>query len=116
MPEYTTAAQESKIVSDGYVPYVEGLNTRKSWEFFERATKVIPGGASSHARCWSYFGMPYPLNFVRGKGSKIWDADGNEYIDFCMAMGPDILGHAHPAVFDTIRAARPGPHYVRGDR
>lgn len=103
MPEYASSALQSNGLGDGYVPYAEGMNTRKSWEFYERATKVIPGGASSHARCWSYFGTPYPLNFVKGKGSKIWDADGNEYIDFCMAMGPDILGHGHPAVVGAVK-------------
>jgi len=87
----------------GYIEYTSGLNTRKSWELFQRAVKVIPGGASSHARCWSYLGVPYPINFVKGKGSKIWDADGNEYIDFCLAMGPLILGHGHPEIMKAVK-------------
>lgn len=103
MTEYASSDLRPEAATSQYVPYADGMNTRKSWEFYERATKVIPGGASSHARCWSYFGTPYPLNFVKGKGSRIWDADGNEYVDFCMAMGPDILGHGHPAVIDAVK-------------
>jgi len=86
-----------------YVDYTPGLNTRKSWELYQRAIKVIPGGGSSHARCWSYMGVPYPLNFVRGKGSKMWDADGNKYTDYCAALGPNILGHAHPAISAELK-------------
>jgi glutamate-1-semialdehyde 2,1-aminomutase len=48
-------------------------------------------------------GVPYPINFVKGKGSKIWDADGNEYTDFCMAMGPNILGHGHPEIVKAVK-------------
>ena len=46
-----------------------------------------------------------PLVFVRGKGARVWDADGNRYIDHVGAFGPLILGHAHPAVVEAIRIA-----------
>jgi len=88
---------------ESYVEYAQGLNTRKSWVLYERARKVMPGGASSHGQCYPVFD-PYPLTFERGKGSKIWDADGNEYLDFILSMGPCILGHCHPKVMDAARA------------
>ena len=85
-----------------YVEYAPGLNTRKTWELYERAKVIMPGGASSHGQCYPVFD-PYPLAFERGKGTKVWDIDGNEYIDFIMAMGPLILGHCHPAVMDAVK-------------
>ncbi len=84
-----------------YVAYAEGLDTRRSYETYRRAVKVMPGGASSHGQCYPVFD-PYPLTFKKGKGTKIWDIDGNEYLDFILAMGPLIHGHAHPAL---IKAA-----------
>ena len=86
-----------------YVEYASGLNTRKSWALYARASKVMPGGASSHGQCYPIFD-PYPLTFERGKGAKIWDADGNEYIDFILSMGPCILGHCHPKLMEAVRA------------
>ncbi|MGD0177012.1 MAG: glutamate-1-semialdehyde 2,1-aminomutase [Candidatus Bathyarchaeia archaeon] len=86
-----------------YVEYAPGLTTRKSWNLYQRALKVMPGGASSHGQCYPVFD-PYPLTFERGKGSKIWDADGNQYIDFILSMGPCILGHCHPKLMEAVRA------------
>jgi len=88
---------------DSYVEYAPGLNTRKSSSLYDRALKVMPGGASSHGQCYPIFD-PYPLTFERGKGSKIWDADGNQYIDFILSMGPCILGHCHPKLMEAVRA------------
>lgn len=84
-----------------YVEYADGLDTRKSFATYERARKVMPGGASSHGQCYPVFD-PYPLTFQRGKGTKIWDIDGNEYLDFILAMGPLIHGHAHPALISAV--------------
>lgn len=78
------------------------MNTIKSWELFERAYKVMPGGASSHGHCYPVLD-PYPISFDHGKGSHFWDVDGNEYYDFMCAFGPLILGHAHPAILNAIR-------------
>lgn len=61
----------------------------------------MPGGASSHGQCYPVFD-PYPLTFKRGKGTKIWDIDNNEYLDFILAMGPLIHGHAHPALIAAV--------------
>ena len=62
-----------------------------------RARRVIPGGMYGHQ---SAARLPegFPQFFTRGEGSHVWDADGNEYIDFMCAYGPIVLGHRHPAV------------------
>lgn len=59
----------------------------------------MPGGVSSPVRAFS----PYPSYIQRGKGSKLYDADMNEYTDYCMAFGPLILGHAHPEVVKAVQ-------------
>jgi glutamate-1-semialdehyde 2,1-aminomutase len=64
----------------------------------------MPGGVSSPARSFRAVGMP-PLVLERGRGSHVWDADGREFIDYLMAFGPLILGHAHPAVVEALREA-----------
>jgi len=60
--------------------------------------KLYPGGVQSIIR---YFN-PYPFHVERGKGGKIWDIDGNEYIDYCMAYGGVIAGHAHPRIIEAV--------------
>jgi glutamate-1-semialdehyde 2,1-aminomutase len=64
--------------------------------------EVIPGGVNSNVRLASF---PVPLTFVRGSGSRIWDVDGNEYVDYAMGMGPHILGHAPEPVTRAVREA-----------
>jgi glutamate-1-semialdehyde 2,1-aminomutase len=76
-------------------------NRKKSLEAYQKAKTVIPAGVMSRARLFS----PYPFYVREGKGSKIVDVDGNEIIDCAMGYGPLILGHAHPAVAEAIRAA-----------
>jgi glutamate-1-semialdehyde 2,1-aminomutase len=97
MPSLTT-----RKTAANYIEYAEDVDTRRSFAVYERAAKVMPGGASSHGQCYPVFD-PYPLAFHRGKGPRIWDVDGNEYLDYVLAMGPLIHGHAHPAL---TRAAR----------
>jgi len=89
-------------LSSEYVDYVPGLNTRKSWSLYQKAKKLIPGGASSHCRCYPAF-RPYPLTWDRGKGSKVMDIDGNEYVDCCLSMGPLIHGHSNPRMVEAIK-------------
>jgi len=69
-----------------------------------RASRVIPGGVDSPVRAFKSVGGEPPY-IVRGKGSRIWDADGNRYIDYVGSWGPLILGHAHPAVVAAIEKA-----------
>ena len=94
---------EVQMSARKYVQYVEGLSTPKTWEHFERTKKIIPGGASSNARCYPVFD-PYPIAIKRGKGSHIWDIDDNEYIDFLLGFGPLILGHCHPKIIEAVKA------------
>jgi len=76
--------------------------TEKSVELFEEARRYIPGGINTSIRS-----LPTPLVFGRAQGPRIWDVDGNEYIDYHAAFGPPILGHCHPKVeqrvFETLR-------------
>ena len=71
---------------------------------FERAKKVIPGGVNSPVRAFKAVGGE-PVFLARGAGARVWDADGNEYLDYCGSWGPLILGHAHPAVLEAATAA-----------
>jgi glutamate-1-semialdehyde 2,1-aminomutase len=73
--------------------------TRASRAAWERACGRIPGGVSSNVR----FFEPYPLFMERAAGSKIYDVDGREYIDYCLAFGPLVAGHGHPRIMQAIR-------------
>jgi glutamate-1-semialdehyde 2,1-aminomutase len=70
----------------------------------KRAEKMIPGGVNSPVRAFRAVGCEPPF-IVRGKGSHIWDADQNEYIDYIGSWGPLILGHAAPVVLEALAAA-----------
>jgi glutamate-1-semialdehyde 2,1-aminomutase len=70
-----------------------------SKELYEEALQLMPGGVSSPVRAFS----PYPRYIRRGRGSRIEDADGRQYVDFCLGFGPLILGHAHPVVVERLR-------------
>jgi glutamate-1-semialdehyde 2,1-aminomutase len=74
----------------------------------QRAEQMIPGGVNSPVRAFRAVGGDPPF-IVRGQGSRVWDADGNEYLDYIGSWGPLILGHASPNVVDAIcGAARDG--------
>src|SRR5215468_11177710 len=70
----------------------------------KRAEMLIPGGVNSPVRAFRAVGGDPPF-VIRGQGSHIWDADGNEYIDYIGSWGPLILGHATPVVTDAIATA-----------
>jgi glutamate-1-semialdehyde 2,1-aminomutase len=76
----------------------------KSKELHARASRVIPGGVNSPVRAFKSVGGEPPY-VVRGQGSRIWDADGNEYIDYVGSWGPLILGHAFPSVVEAVEKA-----------
>lgn len=80
------------------------MKTDKSHELFAEAKKYIPGGVNSPVRAFKSVGME-PLFVTKGKGSKIYDADGNEYIDYVCSWGPLILGHANPKIIEAVREA-----------
>jgi glutamate-1-semialdehyde 2,1-aminomutase len=76
----------------------------KSKDLHARACRVMPGGVNSPVRAFKSVGGE-PRYIVRGQGSHIWDADGNDYIDYVGSWGPQILGHAHPAVVEAVEKA-----------
>ena len=67
-----------------------------------RARELFPGGVNSPVRAFGGVGGE-PFVVARGKGARIWDADGNEYIDYVLSWGPLVLGHAAPVVLDALR-------------
>ena len=84
------------------------MNFTTSRAIFAKTEKLIPGGVNSPARAFGAVGGN-PLIIDRGAGSKIYDADGNEFIDYVLSWGPLIAGHAHPAVIEAVgRAVREG--------
>jgi glutamate-1-semialdehyde 2,1-aminomutase len=80
------------------------LNQEISGKLFERAKQSIPGGVNSPVRAYRSVGGTPPF-IARGQGSRIWDADGNEFIDHICSWGPLLLGHRHPAVIAAIERA-----------
>lgn len=76
----------------------------KSAALYEKAKKYFPGGVNSPVRAFKAVGGA-PLFIEKGRGAKIWDADGNKFTDFCCSWGPLILGHAHKKVIKNIEKA-----------
>ena len=81
-----------------------GRKVEQSRKLQKRAEQMIPGGVNSPVRAFRAVGGDPPF-IVRGVGSRLWDADGNEYIDYIGSWGPQILGHAAPAVVEAVIAA-----------
>jgi hypothetical protein len=80
----------------------QALSNRQDAEWRQRAAKVVPGGMTGHLNAAS---LPagYPQFFERGEGCRLWDVDGNAYIDFMCSWGPNLLGHHHPEVDAAAR-------------
>ncbi|HUC91281.1 MAG TPA: glutamate-1-semialdehyde 2,1-aminomutase [Paenibacillus sp.] len=74
----------------------------RSRESFERAKRVIPGGVNSPVRAFKSVGLT-PVYVERGEGARIYDIDGNSYIDYVGSWGPLIMGHAHPEVVEALK-------------
>ncbi|MGA9568267.1 MAG: glutamate-1-semialdehyde 2,1-aminomutase [Candidatus Korobacteraceae bacterium] len=86
-------------------------NLDQSRELQKRAEKLIPGGVNSPVRAFRSVGGDPPF-LVRGEGAYVWDADGNQYLDYVGSWGPLILGHSVPEVIDAIvHAARKGTSF-----
>src|SRR5918992_494323 len=93
-------AREAKALLD---------RTPASKRMFDRAVRSLPLGVASsfHAN------DPYPVYVARGQGSRVWDVDGHEYVDYHNGFGTMLVGHAHPKVVEAIeRAARSGTHFA----
>ena len=77
------------------------MQNQESVKLFEKAKAFFPGGVNSPVRAFRSVGGT-PVFIEKGKGSHIWDADGNEYIDYCASWGPLILGHANDNVLNAV--------------
>lgn len=86
-------------------------NIEKSRAAFEKAQKLIPGGVNSPVRAFKSVGGD-PLFIDRAKGARVWDIDGNSYVDFVASWGPMILGHAREEIVQAVQqAAERGTSY-----
>src|ERR1700726_2947513 len=84
----------------------------RSREWYDRAQKSLIEGVNSPSRGAAVY-SPGPVVLERGRGSHVWDVDGNEYIDFMMSFGALIQGHAHPKIVEVVsRAAAEGSHFA----
>jgi glutamate-1-semialdehyde 2,1-aminomutase len=83
----------------------------RSREIFDASRALMPGGVNSPVRAFRAVGGE-PVVVAIGKGARLYDVDGNEYIDYCLSWGPLILGHAHPSVVEVLqRAAERGTSF-----
>ena len=79
------------------------MNRSRSKSFFDQAQRSMPGGVNSPVRNFGRVGGQ-PVFMERGVGSKVYDVDGNEYIDYLGSWGPLILGHCNPVSYKHLRA------------
>ncbi len=83
--------------------------TPESAKLYERALRSLPAGVASNFQA----GHPYPVYLSRGRGSRVWDVDGSEYVDFHGGFGVNVVGHAHPTIVEAIRkVADQGIHFA----
>ncbi|MHC4291240.1 MAG: glutamate-1-semialdehyde 2,1-aminomutase, partial [Planctomycetota bacterium] len=80
------------------------MKNQKSKQLFQNAQQVIPGGVNSPVRAFKSVGAS-PIFIEKAKGSFLYDADGNKYIDYCLSWGPMILGHADKHVLSEVKTA-----------
>ena len=78
------------------------MDRAKSQHLFERAQASIPGGVNSPARAFRSVGGT-PVFIERGEGARLYDVDGNSYLDYVGSWGPLLLGHRHPRVIEALR-------------
>lgn len=83
----------------------------RSKELFEKSRRSLAGGVSSNVRAGA---VPFPLFFSNGRGSRIQDVDGNEYVDYVLGQGPLILGHSHPDLIKAVQDAIEGGQLFAG--
>ena len=87
-------------------------NRARSQQWFERAQQSLVEGVNSPSRGAAVF-SPGPVVLERGRGSHVWDVDGNEYVDFMMSFGALIHGHAHPKIVEVVsQAIAEGSHFA----
>ena len=79
------------------------MNTDNSKKIYEKAKESIPGGVNSPVRAFQSVDKEYPIFIKSGNGSKLYDEDGNEYVDMIGSWGPMILGHNYPQVLEVVK-------------
>jgi glutamate-1-semialdehyde 2,1-aminomutase len=94
----------SRTQSEPYTSVCMMRSTQKSKDVNQRLERLFPGGVNSPVRAFRAVGGEPPI-IVRAKGSRMWDADRNEYIDYVGSWGPMILGHADPEVVAAVKGA-----------
>lgn len=80
------------------------MKTKKSKKLYQKALSLMPGGVNSPVRAFKAVGGN-PIFIAKAKGAKIYDVDGNKYIDYVLSWGPLILGHAYPTVVKALKKA-----------
>ena len=80
------------------------MSLERSQELFKEARRYLPGGVNSPVRAFNSVGGTPPF-IVGGQGSRIYDADGNEYIDYVCSWGPLVLGHSYAEVVEAVKRA-----------
>ena len=86
--------------------------TTRSAQYFARAQQSLVEGVNSPSRGAAVYAQG-PIFLERGQGSHVWDADGNEYVDFMMSFGALIHGHAHPKLVEVVsQAMSEGSHFA----
>src|SRR6267143_2383594 len=84
----------------------------RSREWYERAQESLIEGVNSPSRGAAVY-APGPVVLERGHGSRVWDLDGNEYVDFMMSFGALIQGHAHPKIVEVVtQTMAEGSHFA----
>ena len=82
----------------------------RSLSYREEARVHLPGGVSSSWQTWP----PHPIYVDRGEGSRVWDIDGNEYVDYHNGYGVMVMGHAHPKIVEAVRdRVAKGTHFAQ---
>ena len=79
------------------------MNTDNSKKIYKKAKESIPGGVNSPVRAFQSVDKEYPIFIKSGNGSKLYDEDGNEYVDMIGSWGPMILGHNYPQVLEVVK-------------
>jgi glutamate-1-semialdehyde 2,1-aminomutase len=110
--ERDTVAIDLSLVEELIAKETAALDAKhaRSLSYREEAKAHLPGGVSSSWQTWP----PHPIYVDRGKGSHVWDIDGNEYVDYHNGYGVMVMGHAHPKIVEAVqRRVELGTHFAQ---
>ena len=112
MAEEETVQIDIGLVEELTKREVEALDAKhaRSLSYREEAKAHLPGGVSSSWQMWP----PHPIYVDRGQGSRVWDIDGNEYVDYHNGYGVMVMGHAHPKIVEAVqKRVTLGTHFAQ---